>query len=170
MMFPKGIFLKSYLTIYFPGTNGGVSLVGSLASVVGGLCVGLAYFLTLIFSIPDEKLSNAPSQWLLIPVGGLLGLLGSTVDSLLGATLQYSGKKVLSFCCLHSCYFLPKAEGCSFCVFFFMFVYLSIYPSMQLPICCLLVHLSICSGRFSYYPLVQNFTHVFLMKVCRFFF
>jgi uncharacterized membrane protein len=32
------------------GTNGGISLVGTLASCFGGFCVGLAYFLTLAFS------------------------------------------------------------------------------------------------------------------------
>lgn len=33
----------------------------------------------------------SPVQWPLIIYGGIAGLLGSLVDSLLGATLQYSG-------------------------------------------------------------------------------
>lgn len=36
-------------------------------------------------------LAGSPSQWPLIVFGGVAGLLGSVIDSLLGATLQYSG-------------------------------------------------------------------------------
>lgn len=36
-------------------------------------------------------LAGSPSQWPLIIFGGVAGLLGSIIDSLLGATLQYSG-------------------------------------------------------------------------------
>lgn len=33
----------------------------------------------------------SPKQWPIILFGGVAGLLGSLIDSLLGATLQYSG-------------------------------------------------------------------------------
>lgn len=36
-------------------------------------------------------LAASPPQWPLILFGGVAGLLGSVIDSLLGATLQYSG-------------------------------------------------------------------------------
>jgi len=36
-------------------------------------------------------MARAPEQWRIILVGGLAGLLGSIIDSLLGASLQYSG-------------------------------------------------------------------------------
>lgn len=74
------------------GTNGAISLVGTLASILGGGIVGLAYYLALLLLVNEDYLTSAPPQWPLIPIGGLLGLLGSTIDSILGATVQYSGK------------------------------------------------------------------------------
>lgn len=83
------------------GTNGGVSVVGILASVVGGALVGMAYYVTLVLTTNEDYLTAGPSQWPLIPVGGLLGLLGSTIDSVLGATLQYSGYHKKKQCVVH---------------------------------------------------------------------
>jgi uncharacterized membrane protein len=68
------------------GTNGGVSLYGLLASVGGGTCIGLAYFLAAHFS--KGPFQAQPS---VIALCCLAGFFGSLVDSLLGATLQYSG-------------------------------------------------------------------------------
>ena len=76
---------------HISGTNGGVTFVGTLASIIGGLCIGFAYYVTVLLTCNEYYLAESPPQWLLIPVGGALGLLGSTLDSLLGATLQYSG-------------------------------------------------------------------------------
>ena len=74
------------------GTNGGISLAGVLCSVAGGAVVGGAYFLSLgaLWSEGSSEV-DLPSQLLVVPVGAASGLLGSLVDSLLGATLQYSG-------------------------------------------------------------------------------
>ena len=72
------------------GTNGGVTPVGLLASLLGGVAVGGAFFISQILFVNDLHL--AVPQWPLILYGGLAGLLGSGLDSLLGAKLQYSGK------------------------------------------------------------------------------
>ncbi|KAM6386761.1 transmembrane protein 19 isoform 3-T4 [Alca torda] len=72
-----------------PGTNGAVSFVGLLSSLLGGMAVGIAYFITQLIFVTDLEIS-AP-QWPIIVFGAAAGLLGSIVDSYLGATMQYSG-------------------------------------------------------------------------------
>lgn len=71
------------------GTNGGVTPVGLVASFLGGLVVGAAYFLTQLLLVND--LNMADPQWPLVVYGGVAGLLGSMLDSFLGAHMQYSG-------------------------------------------------------------------------------
>jgi uncharacterized membrane protein len=67
------------------GTNGGMSFLGTLASLLGGLFIGfLFYFLSFILSPVDPKISQFP----MVYVGGICGVLGSLFDSLLGALLQ----------------------------------------------------------------------------------
>ncbi|XP_041936307.1 transmembrane protein 19 [Alosa sapidissima] len=71
------------------GTNGGVTPVGLVASFLGGLTVGASYFISQILFVSDLHL--AVPQWPVIVYGGVAGLLGSGLDSLLGAEMQYSG-------------------------------------------------------------------------------
>jgi uncharacterized membrane protein len=60
------------------GTSGGVSLLGTAVSLIGGLLIGLAAGI----------LESDYSIWLMAGVGAVDGLLGSLFDSLLGATVQ----------------------------------------------------------------------------------
>ncbi|XP_041637187.1 transmembrane protein 19 [Cheilinus undulatus] len=71
------------------GTNGGVTPVGLAASFLGGLSVGAAYFMTQLLFINDLHLVDP--QWPIVMYGGVAGLLGSMLDSFLGAHMQYSG-------------------------------------------------------------------------------
>ncbi|XP_023376648.1 transmembrane protein 19 isoform X2 [Pteropus medius] len=71
------------------GTNGGVTMVGLASSLLGGTFVGITYFLTQLVFVNDLDISVP--QWPIIAFGGLAGLLGSIVDSYLGATMQFSG-------------------------------------------------------------------------------
>lgn len=73
------------------GTNGGVTFVGLIVSLFGGIVIGLSYFLVVYYVVDRNILAASPPQWPLILFGGVAGLLGSIIDSLLGATLQYSG-------------------------------------------------------------------------------
>jgi len=74
------------------GTNGGVSVIGLVCSLLGGLVIGFAYWLGIVMSAASLDLALAPTQLLVILVGGLGGLLGSLLDSLIGASLQFSGR------------------------------------------------------------------------------
>ncbi|NXX19004.1 TMM19 protein, partial [Podargus strigoides] len=75
--------------VFDVGTNGGITLVGLLSSLLGGMTVGIAYFITQLIFVTALEIS-AP-QWPIIVFGAAAGLLGSIVDSYLGATMQYSG-------------------------------------------------------------------------------
>lgn len=74
---------------WFIGTNGGVTPVGLVASVLGGGTVGVAYFFMQILSVKDLHL--AVPQWPIILYAATAGLFGSLLDSVLGATMQFSG-------------------------------------------------------------------------------
>jgi len=78
------------------GTNGGVTPMGLLVSFLGGVAVGVAYFVGVVMSASAVDRDIAPNQLLIILVGGLGGLLGSLLDSLIGASLQFSGKDAKS--------------------------------------------------------------------------
>lgn len=74
------------------GTNGGVSLVGTISSMLGGLIVGLFCYVAVLLSSQSFVLAEAPPQWPIILYAAFGGFLGSLIDSVLGSTLQYSGK------------------------------------------------------------------------------
>jgi len=76
------------------GTNGGVTVVGLISSLLGGLVIGVAYYMGIFMAASQVDMAIAPCQLLVILVGGLGGLLGSLLDSLIGATLQFSGRDI----------------------------------------------------------------------------
>ncbi|XP_004287388.1 PREDICTED: transmembrane protein 19-like isoform X2 [Fragaria vesca subsp. vesca] len=72
------------------GTNGGVTKAGLLAAAAAGSVIGLAFVL-VGFLTTKCTYDVALKQLFVIPLSTLAGLCGSVIDSLLGATLQFSG-------------------------------------------------------------------------------
>ncbi|CAG8848149.1 34394_t:CDS:2, partial [Gigaspora margarita] len=83
-------FDKSNINVYCsgqvpPGTNGGVSPLGLLASVLGGFIIGASAMISIYFMDGCNRLYIE-----LILVASIAGLIGSIIDSILGATVQIS--------------------------------------------------------------------------------
>lgn len=76
-----------------PGTNGGVTAAGTAASVAGGLLIGLVFVGVGAAMAPAAAAGGPPHppQWPLLLLSAAAGGAGSLIDSILGATLQYSG-------------------------------------------------------------------------------
>ncbi|XP_035258389.1 transmembrane protein 19-like [Anguilla anguilla] len=74
------------------GTHGGVTPVGLAASFLGGMTLGVAYFVSQLLFASDLNL--AAPQWPVVMYGGVAGLTGSLLRSYLGARAQYSGYDV----------------------------------------------------------------------------
>jgi len=76
------------------GTNGGVSMGGLLASLLGALVISIAALFTLYFNSGIGF--SDPNDFKLVKVFLLsnttTGLAGSVIDSILGALFQYSGQ------------------------------------------------------------------------------
>jgi len=103
----NGINMES-LQFIFPGTNGGVSWIGLLCSIIGGLLIGIFYYIVILNTIDVAVLQLAAPQWPIIIVAGFGGLFGSILDSILGATLQYSGN--VKYICLHGLFLIFKSR------------------------------------------------------------
>ncbi|KZT30324.1 hypothetical protein NEOLEDRAFT_1153562 [Neolentinus lepideus HHB14362 ss-1] len=71
-----------------PGTNGGVSRVGTVASLAGGLAMGATLAGSLVVESAACRAGALAVCLQAVAWGGFAGLFGSLVDSLLGATVQ----------------------------------------------------------------------------------
>jgi uncharacterized protein (TIGR00297 family) len=75
-----------------PGTNGGMSFQGTMSSIAGGAFIGFVYYVCA-FLYASEQWNSVffdPQLGFMTVFGGICGMIGSMIDSLLGATLQAS--------------------------------------------------------------------------------
>ena len=71
------------------GTNGGITPLGTSASIVGGAVIGAAAFAAGEPQSLFNGVATSPGQYIML--GALGGLVGSSVDSILGQVFEYSG-------------------------------------------------------------------------------
>lgn len=67
----KPVFVFVLLNV--SGTNGGISIIGTLFSIIGGLIVGIAFYCTLLLCSTAYQLETSPPQWPIVVVGGIAG-------------------------------------------------------------------------------------------------
>lgn len=72
------------------GTSGGISLLGTLAAFFGALILAFSFLvcLTIQIELAGNSLPSAEKILIILGVATMAGLVGSFVDSLLGATVQ----------------------------------------------------------------------------------
>ena len=71
-----------------PGTSGGITVLGTLATFLGGLVIGLTAWLLVLGRAALQPGTDWLNFWWVLPAAGLAGLVGSLADSLMGATVQ----------------------------------------------------------------------------------
>mmetsp|Transcript_20924 Transcript_20924/g.45752 ORF Transcript_20924/g.45752 Transcript_20924/m.45752 type:complete len:322 (-) Transcript_20924:305-1270(-) len=95
---PTPPVLITTLQLVPPGTNGAISALGSACSLAAGLAVSLVFLVAsrldhvlAAWSGAARVLPGTWAWWQVLGVGVVCGVVGCLLDSLLGATLQYSG-------------------------------------------------------------------------------
>jgi len=85
--YPPRLVTTFFIQTVPPGTNGGMSIVGTLASAAGGIFIGLTFYALSLFG-GAEDVPPETSQFPMVYLGCICGVLGSLFDSILGGSLQ----------------------------------------------------------------------------------
>ena len=81
------------------GTNGGISLLGTLSGIAGSILIGTTFWLaSFLTSAKGATLPVVPC----IAIAMVGGAIGNYADSLLGSTLQFSGYSTKKKCVVTS--------------------------------------------------------------------
>ncbi len=103
-VFDKNVYLITNFKKITPGINGGISLLGETAAIVGALIIGISYSILALHTI----------AFLPVFVITLLGFIGCQVDSILGSLFENGNK-------------LSKGQVNAFSTLFAVFVSVLIY-------------------------------------------
>lgn len=82
------------------GTNGGVSMLGTLCGLAGSLLMGLTFWCFGLLSTEYDL--TIESVWTCMSLAILGGVVGNLLDSYLGAVAQYSGYSTSKQCIVAS--------------------------------------------------------------------
>ena len=64
------------------GGNGGVTITGTVGSILGGTVIAIAYYITLLMLLTICRILAVLPQWLIILIGCLGGFLGTAFEQL----------------------------------------------------------------------------------------
>ena len=85
----KAVLITSPSKSVAPGTNGGISVIGTVSALLASFCMTFISLIVL-FAVDFGNFSNNfETIFVIIPV--VLGFVGCQIDSLLGATLETRG-------------------------------------------------------------------------------
>ena len=75
-------YLSSLAASKKRGGNGGVTITGTVGSILGGTVIAIAYYITLLMLLTICRIIAVLPQWLIILIGCLGGFLGTAFEQL----------------------------------------------------------------------------------------
>ena len=98
---PKPVMITNPRKIVEPGTDGGMSLEGTIASFLSSISMSMLSFSAFILLIDKNHSLYTPFDVNFLYISAFFGFIGSIIDSFLGATLESRGiigNNIVNFC------------------------------------------------------------------------
>jgi len=88
---PSPVLITNPTKIVEPGTDGGVSLEGTLASLLSAISISMLSFASFVLLIEESHNFYLSFDVNFLYISAFFGFFGSIIDSFLGATLEKEG-------------------------------------------------------------------------------
>ena len=88
---PKPVMIIRPWETVEPGTDGGVSIEGTIASLLSSVSMSMLSFAAFVLIIESDHSLSLPFEINYLYISAFFGFFGSNLDSLLGATLESRG-------------------------------------------------------------------------------
>ena len=88
---PEPVLITNPTKHVEPGTNGGISLEGTTASLLSAVSMSMLSFSAFVLIIEENHAFYSSFEVNYLYISAFFGFLGSIIDSLLGATLENRG-------------------------------------------------------------------------------